>query len=204
MSTKKEVPIFRFNFSEEFNKELGYFAKLHKHEDRKEFKENWQKWIEDNEDLINEERKRLVNLGYEGDIEDKMYKSVRYYFRKKPLRTEPVKRGERIVVSKELLNQIDQHIKNNNFDENYTPQVAYEDFYNQYIELINTEIEELNIDDDEFLQNKIKKTYKNRFYVIIRKKNNKSKKQIIDEPVNEPINESIEEEEIILEQINEE
>ena len=62
---KNKVPIFRFNFSEEFNKELGYFAKLHKHEDRIDFKENWQEWIEENEDLINEEKKRLVNLGYE-------------------------------------------------------------------------------------------------------------------------------------------
>ena len=54
---KNKVPIFRFNFSEEFNKELGYFAKLHKHEDRKEFKENWQEWIEENEDTMNEEKK---------------------------------------------------------------------------------------------------------------------------------------------------
>lgn len=190
MSNNKEVPIFRFNFSEEFNKELGYFAKLHKHEDRIEFKENWQEWIEDNEDLINEERKRLVNLGYEGDIEDKIYKSVRYYFRKKPLRSEPVKRGERIVISKELLNQIDQHIRNNNFNENYTPQIAYENFSNQYRELITNVIEsaELNIYDDEFLQNKIKKIYKNRFYVLIRK-NNKSKKQMIEESVEEFIEE---------------
>ena len=45
---KTEVPIFRFNFSEEFNKELGYFAKLHKHEDRIDFKENWQEWVNDN------------------------------------------------------------------------------------------------------------------------------------------------------------
>jgi hypothetical protein len=192
MSNENEnkVPIFRFNFSEEFNKELGYFSKLHKHEDRIEFKENWQKWIEENEYLINEEKKRLITLGYEGDIEDKMYKSVRYYFRKKPLRTEPVERGERIVLSKELLNQIDQHIKNNNFTGNYTPQVAYEDFYNQYTDLITTAFEEaeLNIDDDEFLQNKIKKTYKNRFYIIIRKKNNKSKKYVIEESVDKKIN----------------
>jgi Fe-S cluster biosynthesis and repair protein YggX len=179
MSNDNNVPIFRFNFSEEFNKELGYFAKLHKHEDRIEFKENWKEWIEENEELINEEKKRLVNLGYEGDIEDKMYTSVRYYFRKKPLRTEPVKRGERerIVMSKKLLHQMDKHIKNNNFNGNYTPQIAYEDFCNEYQELITTtfEVEELNMEDNEFLQNKIKKTYKNRFYVIIRKTNNKQK-----------------------------
>jgi Fe-S cluster biosynthesis and repair protein YggX len=188
MSNDNEVPTFRFNFSEEFNKELGYFSKLHKHEDRIEFKENWEKWIEDNEDLINEERKRLTNLGYEGNIENKMYTSVRYYFRKKPSRPEQKEREkerERIVVSKELLQQIEQHIKSNNFNENYTPQIAYEEFCNQYSELITNEIQELNIDDDKFLQNKIKKTYKNKFYVIIRKKNNKSKTQSIQESIEE-------------------
>jgi Fe-S cluster biosynthesis and repair protein YggX len=188
MSNDNEVPTFRFNFSKEFNKELGYFAKLHKHEDRIEFKENWQKWIEDNEPLINEEKKRLVNLGYEGDIENKMFTSVRYYFRQKPLRPEQREKErerERIAVSKELLQQIVQHIKNNNFNEDYTPQIAYEEFCNQYTELITTEIQELNINDDKFLQNKIKKTYKNKFYVIIRRKNNKSKKQTIQESVQE-------------------
>jgi Fe-S cluster biosynthesis and repair protein YggX len=173
------VPIFRFNFSEEINKELGYFAKLHKHEDRTDFKENWQKWIEENEELINEERKRLKNLGYDGDIKDKMYKSTRYYFRKKPLRNEPIERGTRIVVSKELLEQMDEHIKNNHFNQNYTPQIAYEEFYKEHTELIDNEIHELNIDDNETSQNKIKKTYKNRFYVIVRqnKEKQKNKKQ---------------------------
>jgi hypothetical protein len=171
----ENVPIFRFNFSEEINKELGYFAKLHKHEDRTDFKENWQKWIEENEDLINKESERLKTLGYDGDIKDKMYKSTRYYFRKKPLRNEPIERGTRVVVSKELLEQMDEHIKNNHFNQNYTPQIAYEEFCNEYAELINNEINDLNIDNNETSQNKIKKTYKNRFYVIVRQ--NKEEKQ---------------------------
>lgn len=173
-----QVPIFRFNFSEEINRELGYFAKLHKHEERSDFKESWQNWIEENETLINQEKKRLENLGYDGDIQDKMYKSVRYYFRKKPLRTEPVERCTRIVVSKDLLEKIDEHIKNNQFNEIYTPQIAYEEFYKENNDLINNEINELNMDDDEVAQNKIKKTYKNRFYIIIRqnKENEKMEK----------------------------
>jgi len=171
------VPIFRFNFSEEFNKELGYFSKLHKCEDRIDFKENWQEWMIENDHLINEERKRLINLGYDGDIEDKMYKSVRYYFRKKPLRHEPLQRCARIAVSKDLLRQIDDHIKHNNFNETYTPQIAYEEFSNEYSELIKTEIQQLDMDDNDFMQNKIKKTYKNRFYVMIRQNKQKQNKQ---------------------------
>jgi hypothetical protein len=175
MST--EVPIFRFNFSEEFTRQLGYFAKLHKHEDRTEFKENWNEWMEENISLINEETKRLINIGYEGNIEDKMYKSVRYYFRKKPLRHEPVERCTRVVVSKDLLRQIDEHIQNNHFNENYTPQISYEDFCEKYYNLIKEEMKNLNMENEEFMQNKIKKTYKNRFYVMIRQKNQKKQKK---------------------------
>lgn len=183
MST--EVPIFRFNFSEEFTRQLGYFSKLHKHEDRIEFKESWNEWMEENNSMINEERKRLITSGYEGDIESKMYKSVRYYFRKKPLRHEPVERCTRVVVSKNLLTHMDEHIKNNNFNENYTPQNSYEDFCNQYKELIEDEMQNLNMESEEIMQNKIKKTYKNRFYVIIRQKKQKKQKKLEDNDEND-------------------
>lgn len=168
---QSEVPTFRFNFSTELTKELGYFAKLHKHEDRKEFKEKWKEWIEDNTEIINEEKKRLRNLGYQKDIEDKMYKSVRYYFRKKKNK-ELAKRRTRTVVSKAIIQKIIEHIKDkeHNFDENYTPQLAYEDFYKTHLDFIINETDELDFDTN-FLENKIKKTYKNKFYVLVRNKN---------------------------------
>lgn len=182
-----EVPIFRFNFSEEFTRQLGYFSKLHKHEDRTEFKESWNEWMEENNSMINDERKRLIKLGYEGDIEDKMYKSVRYYFRKKPLRHEPVERCTRVAVSKNLLTHMDEHIKNNKFNENYTPQISYEDFCNQHQELIRDEMQNLNMESEEIMQNKIKKTYKNRFYVIIRQKKQKMSEESDDDEIEETI-----------------
>lgn len=177
---QSEVPTFRFNFSAELTKELGYFAKLYKHEDRKEFKEKWKEWIEDNTEIINEEKKRLENLGYQKDIEDKMYKSVRYYFRKKKNK-ELAKRRKRTVVSKKIIQKIVEHIKDKeyNFDENYTPQLAYEDFYKTHLDFIITETNEFDVDAI-FLENKIKKTYKNKFYVLVRNQNqnqNKNKNQ---------------------------
>jgi hypothetical protein len=86
-----------------------------------------------------------------------------------------VQRCPRVVVSKELLREIDNHIKNNHFNENYTPQIAYEDFCNYQSDLINIEMQRLNM-DDEIMHNKIKKTYKNRFYVIIRQNKEIQKK----------------------------
>jgi Fe-S cluster biosynthesis and repair protein YggX len=175
-TNQSQVPTFRFNFSTEFTKELGYFAKLYKYEDRTEFKEKWKEWIEDNTEIINEEKKRLRNLGYKKDIENKMYKSVRYYFVKKKDK-ETTKRRKRTVISKKIIQQIIQHIKNNNFGEDFTPQLAYEDFYKTNIDLImnehneHNEHNELNINiNNKFLENKIKKTYKNKFYVLVRNK----------------------------------
>ena len=51
----------------------------------REIKQLWMRWKEANEDLIQSEVARMHAMGYTGDVEDKMYKSVRYYW---------IKRGE--------------------------------------------------------------------------------------------------------------
>ena len=83
--TEIEIQTFRFTFTDEFNKELFIFAKVHQHDERKEFKESWKNWIEEEDikPLINIELKQLREKGFEGDAMDKMFKSARYYFRKK-------------------------------------------------------------------------------------------------------------------------
>jgi len=77
------VSIFRFKFSDCFVNELYKFSKIHQYDHRKDFKSAWDTWLEENEELVNEETQRLSRLGYDGDAEDKMFKSARYYFRKK-------------------------------------------------------------------------------------------------------------------------
>ena len=175
MSTStKDIPTFRFNFSNHFIQELGYFAKLHNHEDRHDFKENWEEWIENNTEMVDFEKERLANLGYVGDIEDKMYESARYYFRKKTNNREETTRCTRITVRKQLLDKMDQHIFSCNFNEKYTPQIAYEEFCKENTELIQDEfnyLDEMQVDNFENnFENKIKKTYKTRFYVNVRKR----------------------------------
>lgn len=75
--------IYRYEFSKEFMDELYHFSKIHQYDDRHTYKEEWDKWINTNYELIKNEKLRLINLGYKGDIENKMFKSGRYYFRKK-------------------------------------------------------------------------------------------------------------------------
>ena len=75
--------IYRYKFTEDFMNELFNFSKIHQYDDRKDFKEAWELWLVDNEEIVIDEEIRLINLGYVGDVRDKMFKSARYYFRKK-------------------------------------------------------------------------------------------------------------------------
>ena len=74
-------------------------------------------------------------------------------------------------MDSDIIYLIDEHIKNNIKNDNFKPGIAYHDFYEKNEVNINEEIERLkntyNIDTN-ILTNKIKKTYKNRYYIISR------------------------------------
>lgn len=83
LDNDKNALIYRFKFTEEFMQELYTFSKIHQYDDRTDFKEAWIVWMNDQNELISSEQERMISLGYHGDILEKMYKSARYYFRKK-------------------------------------------------------------------------------------------------------------------------
>jgi hypothetical protein len=84
--------------------ELFKFSKIHQYDHRKDFKEAWEIWTENNDELIEDEIRRLNNFGYDGDVVDKMFKSARYYFRKKSTeKKEPRKRRSYVGIQSELL-----------------------------------------------------------------------------------------------------
>jgi hypothetical protein len=173
-SNKKiNAQIFRFKFTEEFMEELYKFSKIHQYDDRKDFKEAWTNWVDENEELIQEETDRLHNLGYDGDILDKMFKSARYYFRKKsPVKVEPKKRRQYISVSHELLEAMDTHIRTNIGLPEYQPKTGFVNFYEANNSLILQTFRSLcqqDIKDIEFIQTKLKKTYKIRYFMFISK-----------------------------------
>jgi hypothetical protein len=169
---KVNVNIYRYKFSDDFVEELYKFSKIHQYEERKTFKESWNIWVEDNKELIDCEMSRLKNLGYEGDILDKMYKSARYYFRKKSTEKKaPSERREYISTSKELRDAMDYHIIKNIKTENYKPSDGFDDFCKNNITLLAEEIKHLcnsGIADSNEIKNKFKKTYKNRYFMIIK------------------------------------
>ena len=167
------INIFRYKFTNEFTHELFKFSKVHQYDHRKDFKDAWNTWIEENGDLLNDETRRLDNLGYEGDIMDKMYKSARYYFRKKSTeKKEPAKRRIYVGSQKELLDAMDEHIQTNIRSENFKPSDSFYDFCKEHVDLLKIEVNILcrsGINNSDLIKNKIKKTYKNRYFLVISK-----------------------------------
>jgi hypothetical protein len=172
-NTNININIFRYKFSDEFTSELFKFSKIHQYDHRKDFKEAWNVWIEENDNIVSEEVRRLTNLGYDGDILDKMFKSGRYYFRKKSTEKKaPSERRNYIGIQKDLLDAMDEHIKNNINKEDYKPSDGFDEFCKDNVELLKEEVNILcrnGFTNSVEIKNKIKKTYKNRYFLIISK-----------------------------------
>ena len=166
--------IYRYKFTEDFMVDLYKFAKIHQYDDRKDFKEAWLIWVEDNKDIVDEEIHRLLYLGYEGDILDKMFKSARYYFRKKSTeKKQPKQRRQYISVNRELLNAMDKHIEDNMYNDNYQPKTGFITFCKDNEILLKDAISKLYEQGEKnsgLIEDKIKKTYKNRYFMLVSKK----------------------------------
>jgi hypothetical protein len=167
------INIYRYKFTEEFTSEMFTFAKIHQYDHRKDFKEAWNVWLEDNAGIVEDEVRRLTNLGFDGNILDKMFKSARYYFRKKSTnKKDPVKRRSYISLQKGFLETIDDHIKTSLQKSECKPSNGFDDFCKSegVVDLLKEEITYLcknGLTDVGEIKNKIKKTYKNRYFLLI-------------------------------------
>jgi len=179
LSDDFSINIYRYKFTNDFTNELYNFSKIHQFDHRIAFKEAWNIWIEENEELVENEVRRLNNLGYDGDILDKMFKSARYYFRKKSTEKKaPQERRNYIGSQKEFLESIDDHIKSNIvLDSSFKPSDGFELFCKERVDTLKEEVSRLcksGLSEPLEIKNKIKKTYKNRYFLIINTINNKN------------------------------
>ena len=168
----KQIQTFRYKFTTEIMAHITHFAKLHQYDDRKTYKEAWQEWRETYADVISIEVERLQGLGCDKDINDKMYKAGRYYFRKKGTSSvEPKKRRVYTTLSQNILEAMDTHISHASSNDEFTPAGGYCDFCENNQDIILEEIRSIMKHKSlspEDLTYKIKKTYKNRYYIISR------------------------------------
>ena len=182
---------FRFTFTNEVTEQLSIFAQVYQYDERKAFKEAWKNWIEEDEikPMIMAEINRLETIGFTGDVVDKMFKSVRYYYRKKS--NEPTVQPQRKVyesmpqtvlvqMDEYITNQITEHVKEKKqYNDNIvsisriSPAKSFDNFCNENKTMILDMVREQQQPDNpitnemvEEIITKLKKTYKNRFYNI--------------------------------------
>jgi len=183
-TTVVELQTHRFLFSDEVSNILENFAKVHQYDDRKTYKEAWETLIKDDEssNILLKEANHIQQNGYVGDVLDKMFKSTRYYYRKKLLKQssqniiEKPARKEYESMPYSILVDIDKHIKqeiaiqmtpkiqtqpnNQTLVSRATPAKSFEKYYLEY------KTKNLTNTDEDIDKEKLKKTYKNRFYKI--------------------------------------
>lgn len=167
---KAKKKVFRFKFRDDTLGPIIHFANIHRFDDRATFKDAWKEWAENNKKLIESETAYLENLGYEGNVEQKMFRSARYYFKNKS--REQVQAKERrpyIRVNPDILEKMDQHIFRNSATETFTPALGFDGFMNLFEESVGQEQCRIVGDVDGFTEedfiHKMKKTYKNRYFI---------------------------------------
>lgn len=175
-NTEITLQTFHHNFSEEIAERFMYFATLHRYDDRKTFKEAWQKWIleEDVAADIQTEIQSLEANHYAGNIMDKMFKSVRYYYRKKPITPNPpTTRKEYVAFPVSILENMDKHIIETMIQHTnpvttqcgISPAKAF-DLYIQRLKQEHQQQQHPEQDQPIVIDiPKYKKTYKNRFFI---------------------------------------
>jgi hypothetical protein len=111
-----------FNYSEDFATMLANFATIHLEDNNRKFKEAWKEWTEQYSIIVQSEIKKMKDEGYTGSVEDKMYFSARYYYRKRAIKEEmqaktivetrddEKSRKQYECIEKTLLNKMRDHI----------------------------------------------------------------------------------------------
>jgi len=166
------IHIYRYKFTEEFMNDLYIFSKVHQYDHRKVFKEAWEIWIEENSNMVTSEVNRLTQLGYNGNILEKMFKSARYYFRKKSTEKKTLaERRDYIGVEKSFLESMDKHINTGIIKENYKPSDGFQEFCQIHMDLLKDQVHLLcknGFTNSNEIKAKIKKTYKNRYFLLVK------------------------------------
>ena len=171
---------FRFTLAGPVQALLKGFALKHNQATRADYKAAWSSWLEENDEILGAERRRLQEAGYRGDMDDKMYKSGRYYFRARAglaaaareaaKETRPPRRH--VASTRAIRDAMDAHICARLGTEAFRPVAGYAAFVEDSREVFDQEVARLLTDAGlgrEAAEVKLKRTYKNRYFVARRR-----------------------------------
>lgn len=172
--------IFRYQFTDVLMHHLREFSLIHQFDDNQSFQEAWKEWVKENECMVNVEVERMKEMGYKGNVMDKMYKSARYYYKNKTSivkRNSPSnfykspslienrqKRKTYVGVPSSLLVAMDAHMPSHLA---LKPQASFIHFCKRNEPLVKNAIfvlldtKHMALDE---IAGKIKKTFKNRYF----------------------------------------
>ena len=163
------MEIYRHKFTQEISAKIAEFSSVHNAVSLAEFKTHWSAFLLTNKDAIDREAARLSNEGMTADVVDKMFTSARYWHTKKHTATKICSNDKSYVTtSRGFLTAIDAHIQNTGHA--MKPSDAFNHFCEENLDTLKNEIihlktANLSVDD---IRTKIKKTYKNRHFVMKR------------------------------------
>jgi len=178
--------IYRFKLSPHIIELLTNFSRLHMYSSREVFKDKWKEWLIINREVVDIEKKRLKDLGCTKNIDEKMYTATRYYFKKKEAKetketnatktttattATTTKRSGYVVLDHELVAKMDSYIKES-YCKEFKPSTSYTIFMDLNKDKIDREVERLlkieigKLDTRDKCREKIKKTFKNRCFVL--------------------------------------
>ena len=163
--------IYRFKFNKELLDSIKEFSKLHSNDNCDDFLDAFHLWKRVNNEIISLEEKRILDLGFNGNIEEKIYKSARYYFKNKKNTTYKLNKQLKtnyIPRNPVFFKMMETYINKNPIKAS----LLYKEFINEtdtyILSEINTEIVRLKtfeLNQTECLQ-KIKKMFNNAYYKI--------------------------------------
>ena len=103
--TNVKVPVFRFKLSNNVFNTIREFSRIHQHDDRITFKESWETWSDDNKTLIDNETQRLSDIGFGSNMNEKLFRTAKYYFVKKTFN--PANNANATVADAEAVDDAD-------------------------------------------------------------------------------------------------
>jgi hypothetical protein len=156
------MAIHRFKCSKELNDKIIQFSETHKFDTNDTLKEQVESWMKTDEmiDIIENEKTYLQRYDYSLNIDVKIFKSIKYYYIKKFLKSQEKKEYIPRIVTRlpiDIKHAIQADIiKNFEIDISFKPSETFETFKGS-----------LNIIENE---SAIKKCYKNQYYQVKHKK----------------------------------